>query len=279
MSDRKPFLRAFAAPFLAVALCASAAAGQNTNLVGLDRIETAQVWEAVGRLDVADAGFCTATLIAPDLVLTAAHCTFRPDDKTPLSARDLTFRAGLRDGRAQAERRVVQIARLEKYTDPDASTSERIGADVALLRLGQPISSHVISPFIVHEGRVPRGAVSVVSYGQGREERPSLQKVCQVIKQGSGLVVMDCDVTFGSSGAPVFVNDQGRYRIASVISGTARVGETRHTMGMALPERIEQLKQAMYVNTPRPAAKVTRLGLGANKDALGAKFIRVKPAP
>lgn len=254
------------------------AAAENSALVGLDRIEAAQVWEAVGRLDAPNGGFCTAALIAPDLILTAAHCTLSPHDGTPYKPQDLTFRAGLRDGRAQAERRVVQIARLDAYLDAASSTTQKIGADVALLRLGQPIRSHVISPFAVHDGRVPGGPVSVVSYGKGRAERPSLQKVCQVVNNGEGLVVMDCDVTFGSSGSPVFVSEDGRYRIVSVVSGTAQVGGTRRTMGMALPDNIKALKQIMYVNTPRPISKVTRLRVGENKGNLGAKFVRAQPS-
>lgn len=283
MQDKKlpKFFQILSVNFASAALVAGLSMplqAQNTPLVDLDRIETAQVWEAVGRLDAPNGGFCTATLIAPDLVLTAAHCTFSARNSTPYLPRDLTFRAGLRDGRAQAERRIVQIARLDAYRAIESTASEKISADVALLRLGQPIRTHVISPFVVHQGRVPHGVVSVVSYGEDRAERPSLQKKCQVVDQGQGLVVMDCDVTFGSSGSPVFVSENGRYRIASVISGTARVGGTRRTMGMELPAKIEALKQTMYVNTPRPIAKVTRLRVGTKRENLGAKFVRPKPA-
>ncbi|MGB7242579.1 MAG: trypsin-like serine protease [Sulfitobacter sp.] len=61
---------------------------QNTNLTRLGDKNRALGWEAVGRLDTKNGGFCTGTLIAPDLVLTAAHCVMtaakRASDKPPI---------------------------------------------------------------------------------------------------------------------------------------------------------------------------------------------------
>ena len=68
----------------------------------------------------------------------------------------------------------------------------------------QPIPSSVISPFVV--ARPSNGdAVSVVSYAEGREEALSWQRACRVTgRYQDGILGFDCDVSFGSSGAPVF---------------------------------------------------------------------------
>jgi len=85
---------------------------------------------------------------------------------------------------------------------------------------------------------------------------------------------MDCNVTFGSSGAPVFTHLNGRGQIVSVISGMGHFGSRRAAFGMELPGVLADLKQQMRANAPRPTAKVRRLTVGAGKSTLGAKFVR-----
>lgn len=259
---------------IALVLWATPAFAENAPLIGLNRIEKAEPWKAVGRLDTATGGFCTATLIAPDLVLTAAHCTYNSGTGVSLKARDLMFRAGFRDGKAQAERKVLQIARLDSYDYAGTDHAQKIRTDAALLRLARPIATHIIDPFIVEPQAVTSGPVSVVSYGKGRSERPSLQKECQVLGADRGLVAMDCDVTFGSSGAPVFKRTGEKTRIASVISGTASFGGNWRTVGMALPDTVAVLKAQMWANGPAPVAQVRRINVGGNRSGTSAKFIR-----
>lgn len=257
----------FLAAFLTTPLIA-----EEAPLLGLDRIEKAEPWKAVGRVDTST-GFCTGTLIAPDLVLTAAHCTYVRSTGAPTPPRDMVFRAGFRHGKAQAERRVVQIARPAEYNFKGIDDANNIRTDVALLRLATPIASHIISPFLVEQRALTSGTVSVVSYGSGREELPSLQRECNVTDTVSGIVAMDCNVTFGSSGAPVFLRTLDKVRIASVISGVARMGGQQRTVGMALPDIVAGLKAQLRANGQGPVAKVRRITVGS-RGGSGAKFVR-----
>lgn len=268
---------ALIAAVLTLAAAGTAASAQTTRLKGLAGENDALVWQAVGRLDAAQTGFCTATLIAPDFVLTAAHCVYSPQTNAPLRAEDLTFRAGLRNGAVAAERGIAQIEAHPGY-DPGAGMSaQNVRHDVALLRLSAPIPTSELDPFIVADSGASLGAVSVVSYGRGRAELPSRQKECQMLGAEQGILLMNCDVTFGSSGAPVFTHDNGRAQIVSVISGMGTYGGKRVTYGMPLTSLVADLKHQMRANRVKPAAEARRITVGTDRSAGasgGAKFVR-----
>ena len=260
----------------ALLLGAVQAGAQTTSLRELNTENDALAWKAVGRLDMMRSGYCTGTLIAPDLVLTAAHCVYSKADRRLLSPEDITFQAGLTHGTAAARRSISQIEAHRGYNPQAAHNGQNIRYDLALLRLAEPIPTHELSPFAVFPGLVPRGPVSVVSYGQGRSEALSRQNSCQVLGSSQKVLALDCDVTFGSSGAPVFTHINGRGQIASVISGGGQFRGKRAAYGMALPELVSELKAQMHVNKPRPRARVRRLGVGENKSSSGAKFVTAR---
>jgi protease YdgD len=256
---------------LALALATAAPAQQSTTLRGLETENEARAFAAVGRLD-GPTGYCTATLVAPDLVLTAAHCLFDRAGR-PLLPDSLNFNAGLTAGAASARRGISQIE-LDASFDPRAPmTAANVRHDLALLRLAEPIPTSVLDPFVLHQGALPAGPVSIVSYGRGRSDHLSRQKVCRLLGQQAAILTFDCDVTFGSSGAPVFTHLNGRGRILSVISGMGTQGGKTYAYGMELPHRVALLKRQMRANRKAPAARIKRLQEGSGRRETGAKFV------
>lgn len=263
---------------LSIALPTVLAAQQSTTtLRGMAGENDALVWQAVGRLDVEELGFCTATLISPELVLTAAHCVYSKRSGKILRPDQFTFRAGLRNGRVAAERNITQIEAHPNYQPRRGTVPQNIRHDVALLRLEKPIPTGDLDPFVLHANEVTSGPVSVVSYGRNRETLPSRQDVCQVKGARDGIMLMDCDVTFGSSGAPVFSHVNGRGQIVSVISGMGQYDGKRVAYGMTLPNLVAELKQQIWANKSRPVATIKRVQVGsgnADRASGGAKFVR-----
>ncbi|WP_170334610.1 trypsin-like serine peptidase [Ruegeria arenilitoris] len=230
-------------------------------------------WEAIGRLDTGKQGFCTATLIAQDLVLTAAHCAIENKTGRPYEPEDVTFRAGLSNGKSLADRKVAQIAIHPEYLKHPELSAAGVRADVALMRLEQPIPYSVANPFALHSGRVAGNEVSIASYGRGRSEAITRERSCRILDRRQGLITFNCDITFGSSGSALLARNGPRWQILSVVSAVGTNGRQKVGFGMELAGIVADLKADLRRDAPKPKASIRRLQVGSGKSSSGAKFI------
>lgn len=268
-----------AAVLLGLMLAAGPLWAQDSGLDRLTRRDEVFGWEAVGRLDLGSHGFCTGALIAPDLVLTAGHCLFDRARRAPEDVGAMVFRAGLHEGEAIAEARAVRAVAHPDYDPFEPTSAFSIRHDLALVQLAEPIPSAVAAPFVV-QAPGDGGQVSVVSYARGREDALSWQRACTVLGRQDGLLALNCDVDFGSSGAPVFDVSGARARIVSVISAGQKDAEGTLAFGMELPAMLADLKAALRAGrgvlgaAEGPAPTIRRIGTGAGRDGIGARFLR-----
>ncbi|MCK8465008.1 trypsin-like serine protease [Aliiroseovarius sp. S1339] len=237
-------------------------------------------WEGVGRLNIGPGGLCTGAMIADNIVLTAAHCMFNKVTGERVRPEDIQFLAGWRNGRASAYRGVRRAVVHPDFAFADDNRAARVVNDLAVLELDQPIRKNSVKPFAVHS-RPRKGAeVGVVSYAHDRSESPALQEMCKVLARQSGTLVMSCSVDFGSSGAPVFVVQDGKPAIVSVISAKAKVRNIPVSLGTNLEKPLAELMRMMAdgdgVFTQAQAVSrppVSTFGSGAAGPG-GAKFLR-----
>lgn len=263
---------------LLAALMSSATIAQDVSsgLRALMTGDDSRGWEAVGRLNIAGRSMCTGALIAPNLVLTAAHCLYDKDNHTRVEASEIEFLAGLRHGRASAYRWVrTAIAHPEYVFSADGEAQVR--NDLALLELERPIENTTITPFETDHRPRKGAAVGVVSYAHDRAETPALQETCHVLARQFGTLVLSCSVDFGSSGAPVFVTEDGVSRIVSVVSAKAELEDRQVALATALEGPLQELIAA-YEALPEilvaPTPVIRRLHFGQSRDGTGAKFVR-----
>lgn len=179
-------------------------------------VEPLAIWNAVGRVNI-PTGFCTGTLIAPDQVLTAAHCVADPRSGRLLAPDRIHFLAGFRRGgfAAHVQGRAVRTA--QDLQLDQAGHPTRLDRDWAILVLERPIADgNLLQPLPL--GNAGSGPGMLVGYGRDRPYLPSRQEPCPVLgrPEGSALLLHACLAPNGMSGAPFLQRQGNRWMVVGV---------------------------------------------------------------
>ena len=193
-------------------------------------------WRAIGRVNFAGIRtrqHCTGTLVAPRVVLTAAHCLYSYPRRMWIQPHSITFVAGYQRGGGVAVsrgRRFVLDAGQDTASRDFRATPD---TDWALVILEDPIGHEV--GFLDLVIQVPAGAgFMLAGYAGLRPEVLSVARECGTPLAGvPAAVMLRCAAMQGDSGAPVLVRQGGSYAVAAVFSSVMTRGEDVFSLAIA----------------------------------------------
>jgi len=183
---------------------------------------TQMPWRAVGLLTLDD-GQCTAVLIGPRLVATAAHCMEAAQGG---QSKAMSFRAGAWGDTDLGRASIVDVVVAPDYQSESAPPNGGNGNDWALLTLDRDLGTQVgfITPMVLSKddlNAVEAGdfLISQAGYSWDTGSFLSGHMDCRVLTAyRDGSFIHTCDTTQGDSGSPIMHQRDGQWYLLGVDS-------------------------------------------------------------
>jgi V8-like Glu-specific endopeptidase len=181
------------------------------------------VWpfSAVGRVNRTtrsdERGFCTGTLVAPNLVLTAAHCLYQDEGVRSVIHFVTAVANGVPAEHAIAKRVVIS----PQYMPHQLFRVETVQNDWGLIVLNEPLVTKPVPVRSLTLAQLEKaGPFMHVGYGKDRPFLPSVVRDCWVGGLDAQTLMYRCLTNSGFSGAPILTKIGGTYAVIGIGSGS-----------------------------------------------------------
>lgn len=191
-------------------------------------------WQSVGRVNIGGRAHCSGTLVANNIVLTAAHCLFSRATGQMVVPGIVHFVAGYSRGEYLAHSKVKSYRIGDGYRGEEGATRANMGHDWALLVLEEPLGEDLgflkvpDSWFKAPTQSVPpnsgkrrveiAASVTTAGYPGDRQHILSLEENCKIITTANEgrIILTSCIALKGDSGGPILQKVDDTWHIIGV---------------------------------------------------------------
>jgi protease YdgD len=158
-------------------------------------------WNAVAKVQTNIGAHCSGVLIAPAMVLTAAHCLYNPRTRAMLQPVSLHVLLGYQRAQYRWHR---LVARFTVGADFDGTRPQPQPGDWARLELADAVP---VPPVPLFDGVPVAGmALALAGYNQDKAQLLMADPACHVRRVARPFLAHDCAATRGTSGAPLLAH-------------------------------------------------------------------------
>lgn len=189
-------------------------------------------WSAIGRVNTGGRGFCTGFMVAPQVMLTAAHCLYDFREQRWWPTSEVHFLPGYQRDTYLGHARVLAYSVAGTYQPRIEPQIESVLDDWAVVILKAPIGETVgwlgiqrLDNEILDSIAEGRAIALQAGYRRDRPHAISVQVKCSIpglFGNGRG-ILHSCDVNEGGSGSPLLVFANGDVRALGIHAVRARI--------------------------------------------------------
>jgi len=190
-------------------------------------------WLGYGAGPKAGTPACSGVLIAPQIVLTAAHCVIDPKTGAARNLATMTFAPGMRGGHGVTSRHGT-AAYVLPMLPPGAGLDET--ANIAAVWLDSPVPADLALPMDIAPNAVEPGQDLVtIGYPRTDPENPVRQEGCRIAEEVPPVIGLTCGAVSGFSGGAVMVHAGDKWQLAAIMVAQASQNPDFRLIAVAIP--------------------------------------------